>query len=350
METSEMLILTGGVVLFLKYLIYDPVILFWNKNPTFSKASIAILNNGIFQSLAGVLLFTALVALLIWYKICAHRKKMKLQIKRERLAKETSQIEKWIDEDIKYARPDTLKLFIKKLDKLYLSEEIRDKFEIAIRNKLVLANNYLEKGLHEEELRRYNYQRNNLRSEIWKLRNERFEEEKKSSNKQKIIASRLKVEDTLIYELKNLRPEEIEVLKKEDFKETCEYDPVYEKNTKFLVKQILNHSPTHTFLVTRIGELLKRHKGVSRVYFHNTKDADITFEINYKIYAFEIEKGSLLTKKKKLKEKVSLLNNKYGQNWYFIVTNRNLAKKYREYGKVTSRMGVCKIIEKLVKN
>jgi len=345
-----MLIFTGGAALFLKYLIYDPIISFWERNPSPLKIFIAILNNSIFQSLMGVLLFVVLTALLIRHRINVYRRNMKLRIEQEGLEREARQVEKWIDEDIKYSRSDELKLFIDKLDNLNLSEETEDEFNATIRNKLILANNCLEKRLHEEELRRYNYKKENMESEISKLRNKRFEEEEKSSNKQEIISERLNIEENSIYESENLSLQEIEVLKKEGFKEVCEYDPIYEENTKFLVKQILNHSPTHTFLVARIGELLNQYGDITKVYFHNTKDADITFEVNYKIYAFEIEKGSLLTKKKSLKNKVSLLNNKYGKNWYFIVTNRNLAKKYRKYGKVTSRMGVCKIIEKLIEN
>jgi len=298
----------------------------------------------------GVLLFLVLTALLIRHRINVYRRNMKIRIKQEGLEREARQIGKWIDENIKYHRSDDLKLFIEKLDNMCLSEETEDEFNATIRNKLILANNCLEKRLHEEELRRYNYKKENMESEISKLRNKRFEEEEKSSNKQEIISERLNIEENSIYESENLSLQEIEVLKKEGFKEVCEYDPIYEENTKFLVKQILNHSPTHTFLVARIGELLNQYGDITKVYFHNTKDADITFEVNYKIYAFEIGKGSLLTKKKSLKNKVSLLNNKYGKNWYFIVTNRNLAKKYRKYGKVTSRMGVCKIIEKLIEN
>jgi hypothetical protein len=350
METNEMLIFVGGGALFLKFLIYDPIISFWEKNPSPFKILIAILNNSIFQTIIGILLFIGFTVLFIKHKINVYRRNMKLRIKQEGLEREARQLRKWIEGDIKYLRSNELKLFIEKFDELYLSEETENKFDVEIKNKLILANNYLEKSLHEEELRKFNYQKENLESEISKLRNKRFEEEEKSSNKQEIISERLNIEENLIYESENLSLQEIEVLEKEGFKEVCEYDPIHEENTKFLVKQILNHSPTHTFLVARIGELLNQYGDITKVYFHNTKDADITFEVNYKIYAFEIERGSLLTKKKNLRNKISLLNNKYGQNWYFIVTNRNLAKKYRKYGKVTSRMGVRKIIEKLIGN
>jgi hypothetical protein len=112
----------------------------------------------------------------------------------------------------------------------------------------------------------------------------------------------------------------------------------------------LNHSATHSFLVERIKQILEQHISSNKIRRHDTRDADLTFQVNHKIYALEVETGSGLTKKKKLEEKVALLNNKYGQNWYIVVSNRDLAKKYREYGKVVPRKGVCKIIENLAQN
>lgn len=334
----------------LKYLIYDQLIYFWDKNPSFFKILIAIWNTFEFKMLLAGLMSTILIILLIKLKIKSYKKSMKIQERNDRLKNESDNIEKWLDENLEYLTSEELKEFIKKFDNLYLLKETEEKFEVKIKNKLIEANDYLEKSFHLEELNRYNFKKEKIITEIQKLKSERFQEELKSRNKHDIILKRLDPDEILIYESDNLKFEEIEVLKKEDFKEINEYDLIYKKNTNFLVKQILNHSTTHTFLVGRIGELLNQYKDVKKVYFHETRDADITFEVNYKIYAFEIETGTLLAKKKQLEEKVSFLNNKYGKNWYFVVTNRNLAKKYRKYGRVTSRIGVCKIIEKLVKN
>ncbi|MBU2576685.1 MAG: hypothetical protein KKF50_03105 [Nanoarchaeota archaeon] len=349
MDNNEIIILSLGGILFLKYLIYDPLISFWEKNPSFIKILIAIWKTIEFKLLLGGLVFIGLIILFIRYKIKNHKETIKIQIRNDKLKDESYKIEQWLEKNLEYLGSKELKKFIGELDNLYLSEETENKFEVKIKTKLIEANDYLEKNLHQEEFNRYNFKKEKITQEIQDLRSERFQEELKNENKNKIILERLDPNENLIYESDKLKPEEIEILKKEDFKEVNEYDPIYKENTNFLVKQILNHSTTHTFLVGRIGDLLNQQTNVNKVYFHETRDADITFEVDYKIYAFEIETGTLLAKMDQLKKKVSLLNNKYGRNWYFIVTNRNLAKKYRKYGQVTSRMGVCKIIEKLVK-
>ena len=52
------------------------------------------------------------------------------------------------------------------------------------------------------------------------------------------------------------------------------------------------------------------------------------FEINNKKYAIEVETGSAFKKIKDLKEKIKLLNKNY-HKWFFVVTDRNLVKKYK---------------------
>ncbi len=41
-------------------------------------------------------------------------------------------------------------------------------------------------------------------------------------------------------------------------------------------------------------------------------------------------------------EKVEYLENKYQDRWLFLVSNKNLAKKYREFGKVATRKDLRK--------
>jgi hypothetical protein len=55
----------------------------------------------------------------------------------------------------------------------------------------------------------------------------------------------------------------------------------------------------------------------------------------------------LPSKKEQRKEKVNYLNRKYGKNCWFVISHRNLGKKYLEFGRVTTRTGVSEIIEKI---
>ena len=350
MEIAEMLIVFVVVGLFLKAFIYDPFINYWPKGLSTYEKVLFLLKSPDFQMFLIVLVILSLVILSIWIYIKQIKKATKKRKKEERLGAESSLISELIDEKIEGFDSSELEDFIHRFNSLYLLRETKEKFAFEIKNKLIHAVDLLEKKLHNEELNRYLFKKQKIIEETDELRRKRHQEILKSDNKKQIILGKLNIEENIIYEKVNLRPEEIEILKEEDFKEVNEYDPIEKKNMTFLVKQILNHSPSHTFLVARIKQLLEKYISHRKIRTHDTKDADLTFEVKYKIYAFEIETGTLIAKKKSLRNKVSLLNNKYGQNWYFIVTNRNLAKEYRKYGKVTSRMGVCKIIEKLVKD
>jgi len=333
----------------LKYMVYDPFILFWEKNPSFLQIALAVWSDRDFKIIFFIFVLIGLIILFIKYKIKRNKKLKEISEEQNRIDNQAYEIKKWTDESIEYFSSDKLKEFIKRIDKDYLYKENKEEFGIEIKKKLIEANSHLKKALHDEELGRYSNKKEELRNEIQKLRNERFNEELKSQNKKEIILKRLNADESLIYESGKLTKEEIDILKEADFEETTEYDPITQKRKRFVIKKILKHSATHTFLVARIGEFLENKKEVKSVYYHETKDADITFEIGRTIYAFEVEAGSLLRKKDQAKQKASSLNEKYGKNWWFIVTHRDLAKKYREYGKVITRIQVCKIIEKITK-
>ena len=83
---------------------------------------------------------------------------------------------------------------------------------------------------------------------------------------------------------------------------------------------------------------------------HQTIDADITFKYNNKIFALEIETGTLLSKKKQTEEKVNYLNDKYPNKWMFIVSNKDLIWRYRKLGFSTQRNEVEKNLQILLRN
>ena len=71
-------------------------------------------------------------------------------------------------------------------------------------------------------------------------------------------------------------------------------------------------------------------------------------KIEDKIFAIEVETGTLLRKKKQLKEKIKYLNSKYGNRWFIVVSKRELTKEYRKYGSCIQRNGVCKKVDNLL--
>jgi len=306
-----------------------------------SKLLLIVKSPDFIVSIIILILLVLLFLMIRSHKLSLARKKIEIEIIQEQELEEKN-IRKLLNKKIDRLNLEGLENLIKKLEEYKEHAKIRD--------KIIVVKEDLERKEYEEYCKTDEYKKKKLLKEIEELERQKYLEELKQKCNDEVILDKLEPEENLIYEKNSLLPKEIEVLKKEEFKEVNEYDPIENKNSNFLVKQILNHSPTHTFLVGRIKQLLEKYINPKKVWLHETRDADITFEVKYKIYAFEIETGTLLAKKKNLKEKVSLLNNKYGQNWYFVVTNRDLAKKYREYGKVTTRQGVCKIIEKLIEN
>ena len=97
--------------------------------------------------------------------------------------------------------------------------------------------------------------------------------------------------------------------------------------------------------------MLKKTKGVKNIQEHLTRDADLTFEFNSKKYAIEVETGNLIYKKEQLKEKLQYLNRKYSKKrWVFVVSNRDLLKKYKKYGLSTTRRGVLKTLQEMLRN
>jgi len=342
MESAEIF----GLMLFVGIII-NAVLL--EKIEAFQKSVSEILNKLLHFIISPIFIISmvALCLVVLFFLRIRHRK---LCLEREEREAEQIEEKRVVEKDIiRLSCRSTENLNSKEVEKLIqLLEQYN--YDSRVRSRITDIKKDLRVVKIEEYRETKEYQREKLLQEIEELRKKRYHEQLRLKDYHDAVLEKLKTEDTSIYEIEKLNKKEIEVLEKEDYKKTNEYDPIESKNKTFLVKQILNHSPSHTFLVARIKQLLEIYISPRKIRAHDTRDADLTFEVKYKIYAFEIEKGSLLTKKKRLRDKVSILNNKYGQNWYFIVTNRDLAKKYREYGKVTSRMGVRKIIEKLIKN
>jgi len=137
-----------------------------------------------------------------------------------------------------------------------------------------------------------------------------------------------------------------------EFEKFTDYCVAERKRISVLVKPFLNHSPTHIFLVWSVIRALKKNfKGIKNLREPKTVDADIIFEYEGKTYALEIETGDLIWKKDQLDGKIRYLNRKYSKKrWMFIVSHRNLVKKYKKYGNVTTRSQVLEKVKKMLKN
>jgi len=137
-------------------------------------------------------------------------------------------------------------------------------------------------------------------------------------------------ENKRFFRKSELNKENINYLLSKSYKEAEYKSLVTNKKEKFLLQPRHNESLTHLFVVYDTAEYLEK-KGYE-VQKYTTKKPDIVFIINDKKYAIEVETGSMINQKKLFNEKLKLLNKDYDE-WFFVVTDRNLTKKYQKFGK-----------------
>lgn len=121
-----------------------------------------------------------------------------------------------------------------------------------------------------------------------------------------------------------------------------------EKERYYLVFNDKFESPRHIILVKEIVDYLKQY--TQEIETYRTTMPDIVFEANGEKYAIEVETGSILKDKSKIKNKVELCNKRFGKNWFFFVTNRNLEKEYAKFWKVSTKRNIKSKIDKIFLN
>ncbi len=229
------------------------------------------------------------------------------------------------------------------------SKKVIESFKLEFKTQLLKLNYRIEKLSTESEILKINRDKDIVEKELEQIRKmKRLETMTEESEKISIRNNLTRNEENVIVK-KGLRTIEKEVLLELGYKQVNEYCVYDQKIITVFVKPIMDHSSTHTFLVWSVKKLLE-DQNINSIITHDTRDADITFKYDNKLYAIEIETGNLLKKKKILEEKVAYNNRKYSHRWFFIVSNRNLQSKYNKYGLTTQRTRVYKILEKMLQN
>jgi len=233
-------------------------------------------------------------------------------------------------------------------NKKYLNKSIKP-YKEEFKEKLKELDFILEKKTKESELEKVHQQTKIERKELEQIQKEKREilMDKESKRAEKIYDLTHNDENVILSN--KLTREDKRILKEEGFKQVNEYCIHQKRVITVFVKPIMNHSPTHTFLVWSVKELLEDFE-VENIDVHDTRDADITFKHNNRRYAIEIETGNLLKKTDQLKQKILYLNKNYPNRWFFIVSNRNLQANYKKYGISTQRNRVSEILQKMLEN
>jgi conjugal transfer ATP-binding protein TraC len=147
---------------------------------------------------------------------------------------------------------------------------------------------------------------------------------------------------------KDLTFEEVKYLINKKYRIYSFYSIISGKKENFVIRPRFNESPQHCFLTFELAEYLR--KFADKVYLYQTKKPDIVFELKGKKFAIEVETGKILkNSKKKIQYKSELLNKEYGEDWCFVVTNRNLTKDYKKYGETLTKLTVINQLKKIYK-
>lgn len=347
MESEESIMLMIGGFIFLNALIV-PILIQIKQDiiKSYLKIHPFIYNN--VTIIISIILISELLIYLIYKKVSNNVERRK-EIE-SRTHKEKNQIKEFLNDDINLLDyNELLKLYGKLKDLRFSYISVLD-YQEKIDTKLKMIQNRLIELEHRKKLEKIETEKEESEKELERINHEIYLKELKDKEKRRKIIERLDIGYKEVFKKENLNSKEIEIAKQEGYHAINEYCVLENKLIPVLVKSPLNHSPTHAFLIWSVKRLLKKFPKVERIIEHETRDADITFKIKTKTYAIEIEKGSLLRKKRQLKEKVEFLDDTYRDGWLILVSNKTLAKKYREFGTVSTRKNLKKKIEKWVKS
>ncbi|MCK4588959.1 MAG: hypothetical protein KAT77_00825 [Nanoarchaeota archaeon] len=227
-----------------------------------------------------------------------------------------------------------------------LSEEALEPYQIKWNRHLDLVNNSIEKLRHEEEISDLEQEKQGLIENIETLSEQKQSLKKTEQERQQTEGEAFLegYKDCLYANVEMMTDKQKDLLAKEGFELTHQWDIFEKKSVEVMVKKRSNENPSHAYLVSAIQRYIQNEIDPD-VKIYETKMPDIVFTIAGEKWAIEIETGSVLRKSsKQLKEKVSMLNKKYSKRWFFVVSNKNSLAKYRNFGDTIDR---AKVIEKL---
>jgi len=307
-------------------------------------------NNVILNHITIIIFITLISELLIY--VIYREIPIKIQRKKEIEAEteeELNQVYNFLNADLKSLDYIKLKELYNKFKCPIFSHISLSEFEKEIELRLFEAKKRLIVLDHKKDVEIELDKKQEAEQKLEEINHEIHLKESKDKEKREKIIDRLNLGHKEVFKREHLNPQEREIAKQEGYHAINEYCVLENKLIPVLVKPTLNHSPTHTFLVWSVVRLLKKFPKIERIIDYDTREADITFRIKNKTYAIEIEKGSLLGKQMQLRQKIESLNDTYRDNWLILVSNKNLAKKYRKFGNVSTRKDLRKKIEKWVK-
>ena len=150
------------------------------------------------------------------------------------------------------------------------------------------------------------------------------------------------------YKRKALNEDEVEYLLRQGYQKFSYKSICTQKREEYILKPRFNESLNHMIVIYDLAEYLDT-KFVDYSMFM-TRMPDLVLNFKRRKVAFEVETGTVMSNMKKFREKLKLLKKNYGDDWYFIVTNRNKVKQYQKYGKVIDPRYLKGQVDKIINN
>lgn len=263
-----------------------------------------------------------------------------------------SRIAKLIKTDLEGLEYGSLKSFTSQARDLYnLSIEYGDleEFTSQLRKLLNQARKTIEIKEHKMRISELEQEERIMKRNLEELDKQIYLKQIAEEEKKREFLRKMNTWEHPVFKRDDLNEKEVVALIEEGYSKVNEYCIIEKKLKTFLIDPTSNHSKTHTFLVWNVKELLKRTGGVESIREHESVDADLTFKYKSKVYAIEIETGTLLGKKKQTQDKIDFLNQKYPNRWFFVVSDKTLLSKYSQLGVSTQRNGVLEKLQKMLK-
>ncbi len=273
--------------------------------------------------------------------------------RREEISEESEEIEELLDFEIDEEPFEKLEEHYETIKESEFSREALLPYMGRWYAHLDSVHSKIREEEDEEDLEDYNDKIEGLESEIKELKEEKEREQmdenrRAESDKEKYLEEN---EDHLYFETEDLSQEEEGWLEEEDFERVHQWCIHNRVSTEMMVRPRSNESVSHAYLVGAISEYLESELGEDDVKIYETKLPDIVFTFNGKKWAIEVETGTMYKKnRKELEKKADTNNKKYGDRWFFIVSNKNLLSSYRSYGDTVDRSGVIKKIDGILGN
>lgn len=159
-----------------------------------------------------------------------------------------------------------------------------------------------------------------------------FDEQVKPKEKFTLTIDREKT----FFRKRELTENDIWYLKQKDFIEISAVGVTSKKQDSYFILPRSNESPIHFFLCKVIEEFLLDFTSDVRLY--ETKKPDVVFSAGGKKFAVEVETGTRPSRNPVgFEGKVRELNKRFGERWFFVVTDRKLRKEYSKWGKTLVR-------------